>query len=77
LKVGQGKAFSKKWIKKDPSDPTKLVREAGVDSIKDETSEDLRQIREKGEISGGSQEVEKKMKELRSRKLVQPRCAIQ
>lgn len=76
MKVGQGKAFAKKWIKKDPSDPLKLIREAGADNIKDETSLDLRQIQEKGEIAGGSQQAEKRMKELRSRKLVQPRCAI-
>jgi hypothetical protein len=47
-----------------------LIREAGVDSVKDETSEDLRQIQQKGEISVGGPEAEKKMKELRSRKLV-------
>jgi hypothetical protein len=74
LKVGQGKAFAKKWIRKDPSDSSKLMREPAVTSIKDDTSEDLRQIREKGDVDGGSQEGEKKLKELRSRKLVLPRC---
>lgn len=74
LKVGQGKAFAKKWIRKDPTDASKLVREAGLNSIKDETAEDLRQIRELGEIDGGSQEGEKRARELKKRNLVLPRC---
>lgn len=75
-KLGQGKAFAKKWIQKDPSDPSKFIRQSGVDSIIDETSQDLQQIREKGAIDGGSKEGEKKTKELRSRKLIATRCVF-
>jgi hypothetical protein len=74
--LGQAKGFAKKWIKKDPSDPSKLIRQAGVDSIKDEAKEDLQQICEKGEIDGGSKEGEKRAKDLKGRKLLQPRCAM-
>lgn len=73
-KLGQAKGFAKKWIKKDPSDPSRLIRQAGVDNVKDEAKEDLQQIREKGEIDGGSKEGEKRAKDLKGRKLLQPRC---
>lgn len=73
VKIGQGKAFSKKWVKKDPSNPQGLIREAGVDSIVDESGVDMRQIVNQGKIDGGSAEGEKKAKELKKRNLITAR----
>jgi len=73
FKLGQAKGFAKKWIKKDPSDPSRLIRQAGVDSIRDEARDDLQQIREKGILDEGSKDGEKRSKELRTRKLILPR----
>ncbi|MCO5609968.1 hypothetical protein L7F22_064203 [Adiantum nelumboides] len=43
LKIGQGKAFAKKWVRKHPSQPNFLARVPGVDAITDETANDLKQ----------------------------------
>lgn len=65
LKIGQGKAFAKKWARKHPSAPGALARTPGVDTIKDETAEDLRTIRDTGSAAD-----EKRVADLKKRKLV-------
>lgn len=73
LKFGQGKAFAKKWVRKDPTNDKKLVRVEGLDSIRDETQDDLREISSTGQIDGGSKAGEKKLLELKKRNLITPR----
>ncbi|KAL1917755.1 uncharacterized protein VTP21DRAFT_3589 [Calcarisporiella thermophila] len=58
-KIGQGKAFKNKWIKKDGANITRLV-----DSIVDQTQIDLRQIQ-----STGTHTSAPTLTELRKRKL--------
>ncbi|CAO1620561.1 unnamed protein product [Parajaminaea phylloscopi] len=64
LKIGQGKAFAKKWARKHPSVPGALARMPGVDAIQDETAEDLRAIQKDGTLDN-----EKKLADLKKRKL--------
>lgn len=73
LKFGQGKAFAKKWVKKDPSDDKKLIRVEGLDTIRDETQDDLREIIQSGQIDGGSKAGEKRLAEMKKRNLIVPR----
>lgn len=73
LKFGQGKAFAKKWVRKDPADAGKLVRAEGVDSIQDETQRDLQQLLQSGQLDGGSKAGEKRLQELKKRNLALPR----
>lgn len=68
LKIGQGKAFAKKWARKHPSVPGALARTPGVDAIKDETADDLRSIRDSGAAAD-----EKRVADLKKRKLVNQR----
>ncbi|KAJ9050715.1 Phenylalanyl-tRNA synthetase, beta subunit, cytoplasmic [Entomophthora muscae] len=65
-KVGQGRAFKNKWIKKDG---TNLVRQ--VESIVDQTQEDLRQIRDT--MKHSDSEV---TKELKRRKLCENKKVV-
>lgn len=65
LKIGQGKAFAKKWARKHPSAPGSLCRVPGVDSISDETAEDLRTVRATGALAD-----DKKIADLKKRKLI-------
>lgn len=71
LKIGQGKAFAKKWVRKHPSQPNFLARVPGVDAITDETANDLKQVQEKGTLSDNA-----KITELRKRKLIIQRWAV-
>lgn len=65
VKIGQGKAFAKKWARKHPYFSGVLTRVPGVDAIQDETADDLRQIREKGLLSD-----DKRIADLKKRKLI-------
>lgn len=65
LKIGQGKAFAKKWARKHPSVQGALARTPGVDAINDETAEDLKHIRDTGAAAD-----ERRVADLKKRKLV-------
>lgn len=69
LKIGQGKAFAKKWARKHPSQAGALTRMPGVDSIVDDTAEDLREVRRSGTLGD-----DKKLADLKKRKLVAQKC---
>lgn len=73
LKFGQGKAFAKKWVRKDPTDPNRLARVEGLESIEDETQIDLKGIIRTGQLDGGNKSGEKRLTELKKRNLVVPR----
>lgn len=60
-------------MRKDPSNPSRLARTEGVDTIHDETRDDLSELREKGELDSGSKAGEKRLAELKKRSLAIPR----
>ncbi|CEH12159.1 phenylalanyl-trna synthetase alpha chain [Ceraceosorus bombacis] len=65
LKIAQGKAFAKKWVRKHPSVNGALARVPGVDNIVDETRTQLAGIRD-----GSIRPSDKDLAELRKRKLI-------
>lgn len=65
LKIAQGKAFAKKWVRKHPTVNGALARVPGVDSIVDETRTQLAGIRD-----GSAQVSDKEVAELKKRKLI-------
>ena len=68
-KVGQGKAFAAKWIRKDEKDKT--VLRADTDSIVDGTREQLQRIQETKTYPDA-----KVLQDLRKRKLIAPQKVI-
>jgi len=67
LKIAQGKAFAKRWVRKHPTAAGELARVPGVDAIEDDTALALQRVRDAGETS------EKEAAEYKKRKLVAPR----
>ena len=68
-KIGQGKAFAAKWIRKDEKD--KNLLRASTDSVVDTTREQLRTIQETRTHPDG-----KVLQDLRKRKLIAPQKVI-
>lgn len=67
--IGQGKAFKAGWVKKLP-DGT-FARKDGVDQVEDTTRLALEEIKLKGDLEG--KEGQAKLKDLKSRKLINVR----
>lgn len=69
VQIGQGKAFKAGWVKKLP-DGT-FARKDGVDQVEDTTRLALEEIKLKGDLEG--KEGQAKLKDLKSRKLINVR----